>query len=203
MEIRNVSKDKLRACIYGIHDNEINNISSCMRLAGKSIDVIDIASLCTGNSATITLEQAELIIGIRKSFNFICDEYDFNDCTHLIISLGTLIGVKLDDLTARSVMGEDGYKRWKSCNSGDKTVMERAVAWFASIVYYEPFESMNEVIAYLMFNKVLIENGAGYAVMTYNIVDGLKAAIKRFKEGQFTECPERISSMLRNLTTTI
>lgn len=64
--------------------------------------------------------------------------------------------------------------------------MERAVAWFASIVYYEPFESMNEVIAYLMFNKVLIENGAGYAVMTYNIVDGLKAAIKRFKEGQFT-----------------
>lgn len=92
MEIRNVSKDKLRACIYGIHDNEINDISSCMRLAGESIDVIDIASLCTGNSATITLKQAELIIGIRKSFNFICDEYDFNDCTQLIISLGTLIG---------------------------------------------------------------------------------------------------------------
>lgn len=44
MEIRNVSKDKLTACIYGIHDNEINNISSCMRLADKSIDVIDIMS---------------------------------------------------------------------------------------------------------------------------------------------------------------
>ena len=171
MEIRNVSKDKLRACIYGIHDNEINNISSCMRLAGESIDAIDIASLCLGTSATITLKQAELIIGIRKAFNFICDEYDFNDCTQLIISLGKLIGAKLDDLTAKSVMGEDGYKRWKSCNSEDKTVMERAVAWFASIVYYEPFESMNEVIAYLMFNKVLIENGAGYTVMTYDIVD--------------------------------
>ena len=194
MEIRNVSKDKLKACIYGIHDNEINNISSCMRLAGESIDVIDIASLCTGNSVTITLKQAELIIGIRKSFNFICDE--------LIISLGELIGTKLDDLTVKSVMGEDGYKRWKSCNSEDKTVMERAVAWFASIVYYEPFESMNEVIAYLMFNKVLIENGAGYAVMTYNIIDELKAAIKRFKEGQFTECPEQLSDMLWNLTTT-
>lgn len=203
MEIRNVSKDKLRACIYGIHDNEINNISSCTRLAGESIDAIDIASLCLGTSATITLKQAELIMGIRKAFNFICDEYDFNDCTQLIISLGKLIGTKLDDLTAKSVMGEDDYKRWKSCNSEDKTVMERAVAWFASIVYYEPFESMNEVIAYLMFNKVLIENGAGYAVMTYNIVDELKAAIKRFKEGQFTECPEQLSGVLWNLTTTI
>lgn len=100
MEIRNVSKDKLRACIYGIHDNEINNISSCMRLAGESIDAIDIASLCLGTSATITLKQAELIMGIRKAFNFICDEYDFNDCTQLIISLGKLIGTKLDDLTA-------------------------------------------------------------------------------------------------------
>lgn len=203
MEIRNVSKDKLRACIYGIHDNEINNISSCMRLADKSIDVIDIASLCTGSSATITLEQAELIMGIRKAFNFICDEYDFNDCTQLIISLSKPIGTKLDELTAKSVMGEDGYKRWKSCNSEDKTVMERAVAWFASIVYYEPFESMNEIIAYLMFNKVLIENGVGYAVMTYNTVDGLKSAIKRFKEGQFTECPEQLSGILWNLTTTI
>lgn len=203
MEIRNVSKDKLRACIYGIHDNEINNISSCVRLAGESIDAIDIAYLCLGTSATITLKQAELIMGIRKAFNFICDEYDFNDCTQLIISLGKLIGTKLDDLTAKSVMGEDGYKRWKSCNSEDKTVMERAVAWFASIVYYEPFENMNEVIAYLMFNKVLIENGVGYAVMTYNIVDGLKAAIKRFKEGQFTECPEQLSDMLWDLTTTI
>lgn len=62
---------------------------------------------------------------------------------------------------------------------------------------------MNEIIAYLMFNKVLIENGTGYAVITYNTVDGLKSAIKRFKEGQFTECPEQLSSMLWNFTTTI
>ena len=86
MEIRNVSKDKLRACIYGIHDNEINNISSCMRLAGESIDAIDIASLCLGTSATITLKQAELIIGIRKHLT----SYVMSMISMIVLSLSSV-----------------------------------------------------------------------------------------------------------------
>lgn len=203
MEIRNVSDEKLRACIYGLHDNEINNVHSCLRLADVPIELVDIASLCTDNSAMITLKQAEFIMGIRKAFNFICDEYDFNDCTQLIITLGKLIGTRLDESSVKPIVGEEGYNRWKSCNSKDKTVMERAVAWFASIVYYEPFEGMNEIIAYLMFNKVLIENGYGYATMTYIHIDALQSAIKEFKAGQFTEYPERLSSMLWSLTTSV
>lgn len=203
METRNVSDEKLRACIYGLHDNEINNVHSCLKLTDVPIELADIASLCTGNPAMITLKQAELIMGIRKAFNFICDEYDFNDCTQLIITLGKLIGTRLDESSVKPIVGEEGYKRWKSCNSKDKTVLERAVAWFASIVYYEPFESMNEIIAYLIFNKVLIENGVGYAVMSYIDITGLKSAIKDFKAGQFTEYPERLGSILQSLTTSI
>lgn len=203
METRNVSNEKLRACIYGLHDNEINNVHSCIALAGESIELVDIASLCTDNSAMITLKQAEFIMGVRKAFNFICDEYDFNDCTQLIITLGKLIGTRLDESSMKPIIGEEGYNRWKSCNSKDKTVLERAVAWFASIVYYEPFESMNEIIAYLMFNKVLIENGYGYATMTYVNIDALKSAIYEFQEGQFTEYPEQLGSVLQSLTTNV
>ena len=76
METRKVSSEKLIECIHGLDTNEVSNVSACMRLANEHIDAIDIASLFMEESATITLKQAELIIGIRKAFNFICDEYD-------------------------------------------------------------------------------------------------------------------------------
>lgn len=203
METRKVSSEKLIECIHGLDTNEVSNVSACMRLANEHIDAIDIASLFMEESATITLKQAELIIGIRKAFNFICDEYDFNDCAQLIITLGKFIGMRTDEAAGDLIIGETGYRLWKSCNAKDKTVMERAIAWFASIVYYEPFEDMNEIIAYLMFNKVLIENGAGYATMSYVDVAGLKTVIKQFKSGEFSEHPEQLSQVLTGFVTIV
>lgn len=198
METRKVSNEQLRKCIDGVLNNEVSNTFSCMALAGHRTNVTDILSLYTGKSAMITLEQAKLIMGIRSAFQFICDEIDFNDCSQLIITLAKILGTRIDGHYGDLIIGENAYKRWHSCNSRDKTPEERAIAWFSSIVYYEPFDSMNEIVALLMFNKVLVENGIGYAIMSNYDEVRLPKVIEPFRMGEFTECPEELGSLLES-----
>lgn len=203
METRKVSNEQLRECMNAFLNNEVINTASCLRLAGEYIDVVNVADLCIDKSAMITLKQAELITGIRKAFKFICDEIDFNDCSQLIITLSKMLGVRLDGHYGDLIVGDGAYARWKSCNDKHKTPMERAVAWFASIVYYEPFESMNEVIAFIMYNKVLIENGVGCAAMSVLEMGELKTAVNKFRSEEFTEYPEQIACILNSMTNQI
>lgn len=160
-------KDKSRVaeCYKALKDDMPNFLHTAAILAHQDVSRDEIGMVYYGAKAKTTKVHVLLAVNMEQAVKLIIGESGFNNCAEMLKQANKVIGYALYSTPGRFARENENvstlFNDIKELNA-QKDVVSMAIAWFMYLVSEKPLVDGNNELAFLVMNKILIENGYGY-----------------------------------------
>ena len=149
------------------------------------------------NAPTTKTEEVLFVINMKRAWQFLLDNLDYNNCIMLLREFDKIVGELLFHYAGeiRSIPVQIGGTSWEPEMPHTGIIMEsidkieqiedielRALKYFCYIARTQMFIDGNKRVAQLMANKVLIENNIGIFQIPIEKLEEFKGILIEFYE---------------------
>lgn len=165
-----MDKSRVEQCIKTAKSKMPDILYTAAILEHQDVSRDEISALYFGAKCNTTKNHAILAVNVEQAMNFIMNDSGFNNCSELVKQLNKVIGYGLYPNAGK--FRNDNMQETSKISSEMKKLNEledveaRAVGWFLYLASSKLCYDGNSVVAFLVMNKILIENGYGAMYFT-------------------------------------
>lgn len=165
-----MDKSKVEQCIKAAKSKMPDILYTAAILAHQDVSRDEIGALYYGAKCKTTKNHALLAVNVEQAMGYILNDSGFNNCSELVKQLNKVVGYGLYPNAGKfktvdmQEINEIFFEMRKLNQLED--VEARAVGWFLYLATSQLCYDGNNEVAFLVMNKILIENGYGFMYAT-------------------------------------